>query len=123
MAGIVSNGRVYRIRQCALDLLSIVDLMDGEVSWDIIGRDLQLRSTFLYCDFKQIISKAAEDEKKPLINLANRLLCSIEEMSYAVKLKDSTLAESRYFDTAKVLEELMALLPYCDPFVDDESDD
>ncbi|KAI3982937.1 hypothetical protein MKX01_010420 [Papaver californicum] len=113
MAGIVSNGGVYRIRQCALDLLSIVDLMDGE-----------LRSTFLYCEFKQIISKAAEDEKKPLINLANRLLCSIEELNYAVKLRDSTSMESRYFDTARVLEELMALLPYCDPFVCyDESDD
>ncbi|RZC74981.1 hypothetical protein C5167_050458 [Papaver somniferum] len=123
MAGIISNGGVYRIRQCALDLLSIVDLMGGEVSWDIIGRDLELRSTFLYCDFKQIISKAAEDEKKTLINLANRLLCSIEEMSYAVKLKDSTLMESRYFDTTKVLEDLMALLPYRDPFVEDESDD
>ncbi|KAI3889194.1 hypothetical protein MKX03_024648 [Papaver bracteatum] len=88
MAGIVLNGSVYRIRQCALDLLSIVDLMDDEVSWDITERDFQLRSTFLY-----------------------------------LKLKDSTLMESRYFDTAKVLEELMALLPYCDPFVEDESDD
>ncbi|XP_026397920.1 photosynthetic NDH subunit of lumenal location 3, chloroplastic-like [Papaver somniferum] len=123
MAGIFSNGSVYRIRQCALDLLSIVDLMDEEVSWDVIGRDLQLRSTFLYCDFKQIISKAAEDEKQPLINLANRLLCSTEEMSYAVKLKDSALMESRYLDTTKVLEDLMALLPYRDPFVEDESDD
>ncbi|OVA08937.1 Photosystem II PsbQ [Macleaya cordata] len=111
MAGIVSNGCVYRIRKCAIDLISIIDLMDGEDSWDLMGRDLHLRSTFLYCDFNQIISKAPEDEKKPLINLANRLFYSIEQLNYAVKLRNIILTESRYIDTAAVLEELMVLLP------------
>lgn len=75
-----SRGSVCRIKKCALDFLSIVDLMDGEDGWDLMRRDIRLKSTFLYCDFNQVISNAAKEEKQPLIDLANKLFQSIEEV-------------------------------------------
>lgn len=80
MMDIGSRGSVCRIKKCALDFLSIVDLMDGEDGWDLMRRDIRLKSTFLYCDFNQVISNAAKEEKQPLIDLANKLFQSIEEV-------------------------------------------
>ena len=75
------KGSVYRIRKCAFDLLSVwSDLMDDDESWDLMGRDIQLKSTFLYLDFNKVISGAPQDQKKPLTELANKLFCSIEEV-------------------------------------------
>nr|DAD36023.1 TPA_asm: hypothetical protein HUJ06_006663 [Nelumbo nucifera] len=81
MVDIESSGSANRIKKCAFDLLSMGDLMDDEDSWDLIGRDLRLRSTFLYCDFNQVISRASEEQKKPLTDLANRLFHYIDEVT------------------------------------------
>lgn len=81
------KGSVYRIRKGAYDLLAIGDdLMDDDDSWDLVGRDIRLKSTFLYCDFSKMISSAPQDQKKGLTELANKLFCSIEEVSKFVAL-------------------------------------
>lgn len=78
------KGSANRIRICACELMSIGDdLMDDEESRDFVGRALQLKSTFLYCDFSKVISGSPEDQKRSLTELANRLFCSIEEVSYS----------------------------------------
>lgn len=75
------RGGANRIRRCACELMSIGDdLMDDNESWDFVGKDLQLKATFLYCDFNQVISGAPEDKKRPLTELADRLFYSIEEV-------------------------------------------
>ena len=83
MMDVELKGSAYRIRKCAFDLLSIGDdLMDDDESWDLVGSDLRLKSTFLYCDFNQMISSAPQNQKKTLIALANKLFCSIEEVIF-----------------------------------------
>lgn len=77
------KGSAIRIRRCACELLSIGDdLMDDEESRELVRKDLQLKSTFLYCDFSKVISGAPQDQKKSLNKLGNRLFCLIEEVSF-----------------------------------------
>ncbi|KAL0012596.1 hypothetical protein SO802_007704 [Lithocarpus litseifolius] len=79
MVDVELRGSAHRIKKCACDLLSIGgDLVDDDDSWDLMGNDLRLKSTFLYCDFNRMISSAPRDQKKPLTELANKLFCSIE---------------------------------------------
>ncbi|KAE9450798.1 hypothetical protein C3L33_17301, partial [Rhododendron williamsianum] len=127
MMDVEFKGSVYRIRKCAFDLLAIGDdLMDDDYSWDLVGRDLRLKSTFLYCDFRKMISSAPQDQKKGLTKLANKLFCSIEEVckfiapySYfpalqldeAVKIRSITLTHDRYTEAAGILHEVMELMP------------
>lgn len=82
MVDVQLKGSACRIKKCAFELLSIgSDLMnDGQSSWDLLGRDLRLKSTFLYCDLNQMISCAPRDQKRALTELANKLFCSIEEV-------------------------------------------
>lgn len=81
MVDVELRGSAHRIKKCACDLLSIGgDLVDDDDSWDLMGNDLRLKSTFLYCDFNRMISSAPRDQKKPLTELANKLFCSIEEV-------------------------------------------
>ncbi|XP_058090406.1 photosynthetic NDH subunit of lumenal location 3, chloroplastic-like [Magnolia sinica] len=111
MIDMESRGSACRIKKCAFDLLSIGDLIDDEDSWDLMGRDLRLKSTFLYCDFNQVISNAPDEQKKPLTDLANRLFYYIEELDRAVKIRSISLTQNRYNDTAVVLQEVMAFMP------------
>lgn len=77
------KGSSIRIRSCACELLSIGDdLKDDGESWDLVRRDLQLKSTFLYSDFSKVISGAPHDHKKSLTKLGNRLFCLIEEVPF-----------------------------------------
>lgn len=79
------RGSANRIQRCACELMSIGnDLMDDQESWDFVGRDLQLKVTFLYCDFDKVISVAPEEQKRSLTELANRLFCSIEEVIFFI---------------------------------------
>lgn len=79
------KGSANRIQRCASELMSTGDdLMDDNESWDFVGRELQLKATFLYCDFDKVISGAQEDhQKRSLTELANRLFCSIEEVKFS----------------------------------------
>ncbi|KAI8538435.1 hypothetical protein RHMOL_Rhmol09G0103200 [Rhododendron molle] len=114
MLDVEFKGSVYRIRKCAFDLLAIGDdLMDDDDSWDLVGRDLRLKSTFLYCDFRKMISSATQDQKKGLTKLANKLFCSIEELDEAMKIRSITLTHDRYryTEAAGILHEVMELMP------------
>ncbi|KAF5750023.1 psbQ-like protein 2 chloroplastic [Tripterygium wilfordii] len=112
MLAMESSGSATRIKKCAFDLLSIGDdLMDDADSWDLFRRDLTLKSTFLYCDFSQIISNAPKDQKKALTELGNKLFCSIEELDRAVKIQNISLTQDRYNDAAVILQEVMAIIP------------
>ncbi|KAF8378903.1 hypothetical protein HHK36_030252 [Tetracentron sinense] len=111
MVDMGSRGSACRIKKCAFDLLSMSDMSDDEDSWDLMGRDLRLKSTFLYCDFNQMISSAPNDQKKTLTDLANRLFYYIEELGHAVKIRSVPLTQNRYKDAAVVLQEVMATMP------------
>lgn len=78
-------GSANRIRSCALDLLAMVwetvaDGEEDEEGWELMGRDLRLKATFLFCDFAHLISAAPHPRKQPLTDLANRLLQYIHEV-------------------------------------------
>ncbi|KAJ4974944.1 hypothetical protein NE237_008118 [Protea cynaroides] len=105
-----SRGSVNRIKKCAFDLLSIGDMSDDENSWDLMGKDLRLKSMFLYCDFSQVISNAPEEQKKTLSDLANRLFHYMEELDHAVKIRSIPLTQNRYNEAAHVLQEVMAIM-------------
>ncbi|KAF7133529.1 hypothetical protein RHSIM_Rhsim09G0077600 [Rhododendron simsii] len=112
MMDVEFKGSMYRIRKCVFDLLEIGDdLMDDDDSWDLVGRDLRLKSTFLYRDFRKVISSAPEDQKKCLTELANKLFCSIEELDEAVKIRSITLTHDRYTEATGILHEVMELMP------------
>ncbi|RXH70431.1 hypothetical protein DVH24_007687 [Malus domestica] len=103
------KGSACRIKKCAFDLLSIGnDLTNDDHSWELMGRDLRLKSTFLYCDLNQMISRSPRDQKRALTELANKLFCSIEE---AVKIRSLALTQDRYNEAAVILQEVMALAP------------
>lgn len=88
MEDIELKGCVYRIRKCAFDLLSMEeDLVvdddddgDDEGSWDLIGKEFQLKAAFLYCDLSKVISSAKDERKKALADLGNKLLYLMEEV-------------------------------------------
>ncbi|GAV91618.1 PsbQ domain-containing protein [Cephalotus follicularis] len=104
---------VCRVKKCAYDFLSIdSDLMDDdEESWNLMGRDICLKSTFLYCDCNRMISQSPKDQKEALTVLANKLFCSIEELDHAVKIRNIALTQDRYNEAAIILQELMAIMP------------
>ncbi|KAJ0971864.1 hypothetical protein J5N97_019823 [Dioscorea zingiberensis] len=59
---------------------------DNAENLEFIGRDLRLKSTFLYFDLNQILSIADDEHKKAsLTDLANRLFYCIEELGHALK--------------------------------------
>ncbi|XP_009351673.1 photosynthetic NDH subunit of lumenal location 3, chloroplastic-like isoform X1 [Pyrus x bretschneideri] len=106
------KGSACRIKKCAFDLLSIGnDLTNDDRSWELMGRDLRLKSTFLYCDLNQMISRSPRDQKRALTELANKLFCSIEELDHAVKIRSLALTQDRYNEAAVILQEVMALAP------------
>lgn len=91
MVDMQSKGSACRIKKCAYELLSIgSDLMEDGYSWDLVGRDIRLKSTFLYCDLSQLISSVPKDQKKALTELGNKLFCSIEEVKHQLTKALST---------------------------------
>ncbi|XP_042486660.1 photosynthetic NDH subunit of lumenal location 3, chloroplastic-like [Macadamia integrifolia] len=110
MEDVQSRGSKNRIKKCVFDLLSIGEMSDDENSWDILEKDLRLKSVFLYCDFSRVISHAPEEQKKSLTELANRLFYYIEELDHAVKLRNIPLTQNRYSDAAVVLHEVMSVM-------------
>ncbi|RRT59526.1 hypothetical protein B296_00024361 [Ensete ventricosum] len=124
MEGMEWKGCVYRIRKCVFDLLSMEEDMidDDEDAWELMGSSLRLKSTFLYCDLNQVISRAKDERKKFLTDLANKLFCYMEQcclfliicgkrqLDHAVKSRSISLTQIRYNDTAHVLQEVMAAL-------------
>ncbi|KAJ0963897.1 hypothetical protein J5N97_029019 [Dioscorea zingiberensis] len=114
MESMESRGSVHRIKQCADDLLvSMEDELvdeDGEISWELMGRDLLLKSTFLFCDLTQVLSTAPLDHKKNLTDLANNFFFYIDELGHAVKSKSTPVMQMCYQDAALALHRLMDAL-------------
>lgn len=94
MVDVQVRGSACRIKRSAFDLLSIRDYLvddhddnnDEEEAWDFIGSMFRLKTTFMYCDFNQMISYAPKDQKESLTQLANKLFCSIEEVLLTLTL-------------------------------------
>ncbi|MQM14464.1 hypothetical protein Taro_047395 [Colocasia esculenta] len=108
------RGNMYRIRECACNLLLAMedDLAgDDEDAWELMARDIRLRSTFLFCDLNRLISIAGDGEVKlSLTALANRLFYHMEELGRAIKSRSVPQAESCYGDAAVVLQEVVAAM-------------
>nr|CAD1843640.1 unnamed protein product [Ananas comosus var. bracteatus] len=116
MEGKEWEGCVCRIRKCVSELLSMEeDLIDdddeeSEDSWDIIGRDLQLKAAFLYCDLSRVIASARDEHKMALTDLGNKLFHFMEELDHAVKSRSVSLTQICYSDTTRALKELVSAL-------------
>ncbi|XP_062189781.1 photosynthetic NDH subunit of lumenal location 3, chloroplastic-like [Phragmites australis] len=95
----------YRLRSTAFDLLALEDLLGKDAS-NYVNKYLRLKSTFMYYDFDKLITAA--DDKRPFIDLANRLFDSFESLQQAVTAKDDPKISDRYADTKVILQELMA---------------
>ena len=84
--GVELKGCVCRIKNCAVELFSMEEdfVIDDEDSWDLVGRDLRLKATFLYIDLSRVISSCESDErKKTLTNLANKFFYFMDEVMIA----------------------------------------
>jgi len=79
MANIGPQGSAFRLKHYAFDLLALGDLM-GQDAWSYMRKYLCLKSTFMYYDFDKVISAAPDDQKQPLLQLANRLFDSVEKV-------------------------------------------
>ncbi|KAI0510155.1 hypothetical protein KFK09_010755 [Dendrobium nobile] len=109
-----AKGCVFRIQKCAFDLLSMEDDLineeDDDIWWELIRREICLKSTFLYCDLNRVISSSADELKRTLTDLANSLFQYLEELDDAIKSRSISLAQICYSDAALVLQEIMAAL-------------
>ena len=107
------KGCVCRINNCAIELFSMEEDLEieDEDSWDLVGRDLRLKATFLYIDLSRVISSCESDErKKTLTGLANKFFYFMDELGNAVKDRSAPLVQVCYRDTAHVLREVVAAL-------------
>lgn len=108
------KGNVFRIKKCAFDLLSmekdLIDLEDDYFWWELMGRDLRLKATFLYCDLNHVISYSHDEHKRNLTDLANRFFRYMEELDDAMKSRSISSAQICYSDAALVLREVVASL-------------
>ncbi|VAH49782.1 unnamed protein product [Triticum turgidum subsp. durum] len=92
------KGCVCRINNCAIELFSMKEDLEieDEDSWDLVGRDLRLKATFLYIDLSRVISSCESDErKKMLTGLANKFFYFMDEvMTASFHLFGQTWAQS-----------------------------
>ena len=84
------KGCFHRIKNCAVELFSTMeeDLeMDDEDSWDLVGRDIRLKATFLYIDLSRVVACCeGEEHKKALTVLTNRFFYSMDEVRILLHL-------------------------------------
>ena len=94
------KGCFRRIKNCAIELFSTMeeDLeIDDEDSWDLVGRDIRLKATFLYIDFSRVIACCeGEEHKKALTVLADRFFYSMDEVRVLTPPFALFLANSDY---------------------------
>ncbi|XP_039127065.1 uncharacterized protein LOC120263255 isoform X2 [Dioscorea cayenensis subsp. rotundata] len=124
-----TKGSVQRIKQCANDLMVLMEEEivvhkeeeeeeeeeevkeeDGEICWDLMGRDLILKSTFLFCDLTNVLSNAPLHHKANLTLLANNFLFYIDELGQTVKKRSITGMKICHQDAALALNQLMDAL-------------
>ncbi|KAL6651059.1 hypothetical protein ACP70R_009984 [Stipagrostis hirtigluma subsp. patula] len=111
--GMELKGCVCRIKNSAVELFSMEEDLeiDDEESWDLFGRDLRLKATFLYIDLSRVISCCeSEEHKKALTVLANKFFYFMDELGDAVKSRSVPLTQVCYGDAAHALREVVAAL-------------
>lgn len=93
------KGCFRRIKNCAVELFSTMeeDLeIDDEDSWDLVGRDIRLKATFLYIDLSRVIACCEGEEHKKALNvLANRFFYSMDEVRIPFPLFGIVLGKFR----------------------------
>lgn len=80
MANIGVHGSKLRLKHYAFDLLALEDLL-GQNAWNYVRKYLCLKSTVMYYDFDKVISAAPDDQKQPLLQLANQLFDNVEKVT------------------------------------------
>ncbi|KAL5211513.1 hypothetical protein ABZP36_022360 [Zizania latifolia] len=124
-------GCLCRIKNCAAELLSsmeedLVTELDDD-SMDLVGRDLRLKTTFLYVDLCRVISCDESDERREALTLlANKFFFFVEELTDAVTSRDVSVMKVCYSDAAQALREVVAFLAppqsQCDDLEQEEAD-
>ncbi|KAM0952336.1 putative oxygen-evolving enhancer protein [Dioscorea sansibarensis] len=106
MPNIGVDGSKYRLRMCAFDLLALGDMLTQD-TWNYFRRYLCLKSTTMYFDFDKVITAASDDQKPPLLDLANKLFDNVEKLEDAARQKKAEAAKAFYADTEVLLKEVM----------------
>jgi len=82
------KGCLCRIKNCSIELFSTMeeDLeVDDEDSWDLVGRDLRLKATFLYIDLNRVIAcNQCEERREEITLLASDFFYFMNEVMRSV---------------------------------------
>ncbi|KAF3776260.1 Photosynthetic NDH subunit of lumenal location 2 [Nymphaea thermarum] len=98
-----------RAKDSAKEIVGVKSFIDKK-AWPYVKNDLRLRASYLRFDLNTVINAKPKGEKKPLLELTEKLFSTIDGLDHAAKIKSSQEAEKYYAQTVSALSDVLAKL-------------
>ncbi|KAF3776258.1 Oxygen-evolving enhancer protein 3-2 [Nymphaea thermarum] len=98
-----------RAKDSAKEIVGVKSFIDKK-AWPYVKNDLRLRASYLRFDLNTVINAKPKGEKKPLIELTEKLFSTLDGLDHAAKIKSSQEADKYYAQTVSALNDVLAKL-------------